>query len=178
MEQSIVILVMGVTGSGKTTVGSLLAKRLNFLFVDGDDFHSEANRAKMHSGQPLTDEDRKPWLELLAAKIKTWLEQEVNVVLACSALREAYRETLIADEKERIPILLLSGSFELFHERLAKRNHPFMNKELLQSQFDTLEKPADAIYLDASLTKEEVVDAAVKELGPWLTAGEASGVHS
>src|SRR5277367_5963405 len=150
MENSIVVLVMGVSGSGKTTVGSMLAKRIDFEFVDGDDFHSEANKAKMHSGQPLTDEDRQPWLETIALKIKTWLSDQHNVVLACSALKESYRRVLIGDSAARVPIVFLEGSFELFHERLKRRNHPFMNQALLQSQFDTLEKPADAIYVDAS----------------------------
>ncbi len=154
---------MGVSGSGKTTIGEALAKRLSFDFVDADDFHSEENRKKMHAGHPLTDEDRLPWLQLLATKISEWLANEKNTVLACSALKSSYRQILIHDPK-RVIILFLDGSFELFAERLAKRNHPFMNSTLLRSQFDTLEKPADAIILDASLSPDQIVDQAVKSL--------------
>jgi len=161
---------MGVSGSGKTTVGQALAKQLNFEFSDGDDFHSEANRAKMHSGQALTDEDRQPWLETIATHIKSWLVEQKNVVLACSALKESYRRTLIGDAEKRIPILFLDGTFECLHDRMLRRHHPFMNASLLQSQFDTLEKPKNAIYLDASQNIATIVETALKELSPWVTA--------
>jgi gluconokinase len=177
MGDSIVILVMGVSGSGKTTVGSFLANRLNFQFTDGDDFHSEANRAKMHAGQALTDEDRMPWLAVIAANIQTWLKQQKNMVLACSALKESYRRILLDDSEKRIPILFLDGSFECLHERMLKRNHPFMNTSLLQSQFDTLEKPVNAIYLDASQDIATVIETAVKSLSPWLAAVQPSSVN-
>jgi gluconokinase len=177
MGDSIVILVMGVSGSGKTTVGSFLANRLKFQFSDGDDFHSEANRAKMHAGQALTDEDRMPWLELIASNIQTWLKQQKNMVLACSALKESYRRILLDDTEKRIPILFLDGSFECLHERMLKRNHPFMNTSLLQSQFDALEKPVNAIYLDASQDIATVVETAVKGLSPWLASAQPSGVN-
>jgi gluconokinase len=177
MDNSIVVLVMGVSGSGKTTIGSMLARRLNFEFVDGDDFHSEANKAKMHSGQPLTDEDRKPWLELIASKIQTWLSEQKNVVLACSALKESYRRVLIGDSAERVPIVFLDGSFELFHERLQRRKHPFMNEALLQSQFDALEKPVSAICVDASQAPAAVVETAATVLGRWLKQNRSSSVN-
>jgi len=177
MSDSIVVLVMGVSGSGKTTVGSFLAERLKFRFVDGDDYHSKANRDKMHSGQALTDEDRKPWLEVIASHIETWLKEQENVVLACSALKESYRRVLRDDAEKRIPILFLDASFECLHERMLRRNHPFMNTSLLQSQFDTLEKPVDAIYLDASQDLATVVETAVKNLSPWLVAAQPSSVN-
>jgi gluconokinase len=151
---TVVLLLMGVSGSGKTTIGEALAKRLSFSFVDADDFHSDENRMKMHSGHALTDEDRLPWLELLAAKISEWLAAGQNTILACSALKSSYRQMLIGDQ-DHVIILFLDGSFELFAERLAKR---------LRSQFDTLEKPADAIFLDASLSPDQIVDQAEKSL--------------
>lgn len=167
-DETVVLLLMGVSGSGKTTIGEALAERLSFKFVDADDFHSDENRKKMHEGHPLTDEDRLPWLELLKAKISQWLAIGQNTVLACSALKSSYRQILIGDQK-RVIIFFLDGSFELFAERLAKRNHPFMNSTLLRSQFDTLEKPADAIFLDAALTPDQVVDQAVKGLQERMT---------
>jgi gluconokinase len=170
---TVVLLLMGVSGSGKTTIGEALAKRLSFSFVDADDFHSDENRKKMHSGHALTDQDRLPWLELLAANISEWLASGQNTILACSALKSSYRQMLIGDQ-DHVIILFLDGSFELFAERLAKRNHPFMNSTLLRSQFDTLEKPSDAIFLDASLSPDQIVDQAEKSLQERMVQLKAS----
>lgn len=143
-----VLIMMGVTGSGKTTIGQLLARQLNWKFFDADDFHPAANVAKMHAGIPLTDEDRQPWLESLHALVKGLLEKPTNGVLACSALRESYREYLCIDKE--VKLIYLKGDYRLIEDRLRKRRHHFMNPDLLQSQFETLEEPKRGIVIDIS----------------------------
>jgi gluconokinase len=151
-----IILVMGVSGSGKSTVGKQLADSLNWEFIDADSFHSSENIEKMHHGIPLTDADRTPWLQSLQAAIKQWLEENKNLVLACSALKISYRQMLLLDEK-RTKLVYLKGTFQQIEQRLRSRSHHYMPPELLQSQFDTLEEPTDAITVDIEDSPEVIV---------------------
>ena len=151
-----IVIVMGVSGSGKTTVGKLLAQSLNCDFSDADDFHPPANIEKMSLGIPLEDTDRLPWLLQLQTTIDRWLLENKNVVLACSALKVSYREMLCRKE-QRIKIVYLKGDFELFAARLKNRENHYMKADLLSSQLDTLEEPEDAIIVDASQPLELIV---------------------
>ncbi|MDG3002448.1 gluconokinase [Paludisphaera mucosa] len=160
-----IVVVMGVTGSGKTTVGRLLAEDLGWTFVDADDFHPAANVAKMHAGIPLTDEDRRPWLEALRRRLEAARDGGEDVVLACSALKHAYQHLLEAVEPQAVRCVLLTGSADLIRRRLAARTGHFMNPALLDSQFATLEPPEDAVRVDVSLTPEAAVAAARAGLG-------------
>jgi gluconokinase len=149
-----IVVMMGVTGSGKTVVGSALAKALGWPFLDGDDFHPPANVAKMASGTPLVDADRWPWLDRLATEMGAILARGGNAVLACSALRQAYRDRLAASAKAPgdVRFVYLKADYETIAARLAQRKHRYMPASLLASQFATLEEPADAIVVDASAT--------------------------
>ncbi len=151
------VVVMGVSGSGKTTIGRLLAERWSCPFVDGDDLHPEANVAKMAAGMPLDDRDRAPWLERVRAVIDEHAAKSGLVVVACSALRRAYRET-IAGNRSDVCFVYLRGDADLIQNRMRERTGHFMPPELLGSQFDTLEEPGDAIAVDISGTPEEIVD--------------------
>lgn len=133
-------VVMGVSGSGKTTIGEALAARLAWDFVDGDDLHPPANVAKMHAGQPLDDDDRAPWLDAIAARIDAWRAQGISGIVTCSALKRRYRERIIGD-RDWVRLIYLDGSRALIAERLAARRGHFMPASLLDSQFDTLEPP-------------------------------------
>jgi len=150
-----VIILMGVSGAGKTTVGRALAEELGWRFADGDDFHSTANVAKMHSGIPLTDEDRSPWLQSLRNAIAGYLASGENVVLACSALKASYRRFLLVDLQ--VKLVSLRGSLDLIASRLGSRQGHYMSPHLLRSQFDTLEEPADGLTIDAGLPVAEIV---------------------
>lgn len=154
----IVLVVMGVSGVGKTTVGVAVATRLGWEFADADDYHSPANVEKMRSGRPLDDDDRQPWLEALHALAQDRLRQGSSLVLACSALKQKYRAT-IAGGDPRVRFVYLKGSFELLRERLAARHGHYMPAELLQSQFDALEEPADAFVVDVAMTPTAAADA-------------------
>ncbi len=160
------VVLMGVTGSGKTTIGTLLAKRLGAIFADADDYHSAANKEKMHAGIPLTDEDRAPWLATLHSLLSDWVEKKQEGVLACSALKEGYRDTLSAGTAPgTIAFVWLDGSRELFAARLATRQHEFMSPALLDSQIATLEPPKDAIRVVNGCPPDEVVDEVLAKLG-------------
>jgi gluconokinase len=135
---------MGVTGSGKSLIGEKLAKKLNFDFIDADQYHTQLNKAKMSQGIPLTDEDRIPWLNDLANMIKVRTKKGKNVIIACSALKNAYRKLLL-DAFEQSYILYLQGGYDLIANRLANRKHEFMNSSLLPSQFQILEEPGYSI---------------------------------
>jgi gluconokinase len=152
-----IILVMGVSGSGKTTIGLLLADALHWEFKDADAFHSPANIEKMRLGIPLSDADRIPWLQDLQRAIAQWLQEDKNVVLACSALKASYRQFLLLDS-DRIKLVYLKGSFEVIQKRLQERHNHFMTEKLLKSQFDALEEPPDAICVDLSNPPERIVD--------------------
>jgi gluconokinase len=158
-----IVIVMGTTGSGKTTIGTLLAKRLGWEFVDADDFHPPANVEKMKHGIPLTDADREPWLKALHDKIVEWTAEKRNVVLACSALRQSYRKELRANPD--VKFVYLKGSYELFSQRVLARRGHFAKQDLLASQFATLEEPADAITVDATHSPEEIVSEVRRQLG-------------
>jgi len=139
---------MGVAASGKTTVGRALATRLGWRFLDADDFHSARSRAKMRAGQPLTDRDRRPWLERLHAALADAVAAQRPVVLACSALTERYRRTLIG-RLRTVRVVYLRIAPGLARRRIAARTH-FFNPGLLTNQFEILEEPSDAITVDAS----------------------------
>ena len=156
-----VIVVAGVSGSGKSTIGKLLAERLNLPFKDADDYHPQANVDKMAGGSPLNDTDRKPWLEILAHEIEGWAQSN-GAVLACSALRESYRQLL--SQKVAPQWVFLDGSFELLKSRLDNRKGHFFNSELLQSQLDTLEEPDYGIHVSIEPSPEAIVDEIIKKL--------------
>jgi gluconokinase len=158
-----IVIVMGTTGSGKTTIGTLLAKRLGCEFVDADDFHPPANVEKMKHGIPLTDADREPWLKALHDKIVEWTAEKRNVVLACSALRRSYRDELRASPD--VKFVYLKGSYELFSQRVLGRKGHFAKQDLLASQFSTLEEPTDAITVDATKSPEQIVSEVRLQLG-------------
>jgi gluconokinase len=161
------VVVMGVSGAGKTTIGRLLAERLGATFVEGDDFHPAANVAKMRSGTPLDDDDRFPWLEALAQRIAEAEAAQEDLVMACSALRRAYRERL-ARAASGVRFVHLDVPPDVLRERLQRRRGHFMPESLLLSQLATLEPPAsdeDALVIDASGTPEETVATILRELG-------------
>ena len=159
-----VLILMGVTGAGKSTVGDLLARKIGWRSYDADDLHPAANKEKMSRGIPLSDEDRLPWLNAVRALIEQCLSEGTDAVIACSALRRAYRDVLLVDPA-RVKFVYLEGSKALIEQRLALRTGHFMNKALLESQFDTLEEPADAIAVDVSGDPESVVDSIRTRLG-------------
>lgn len=159
-----IILLMGVSGSGKTTLGLLLADSLNWEFRDADAFHSPENIEKMRHGIPMNDLDRMPWLLALQTAIAQWLQEDKNVVLACSALRDSYRQFLVLDS-ERIKLVYLKGSFEIIQKRLQERHNHFMSEKLLNSQFDALEEPANAMSVDVSEPIQVIVQNIRTALG-------------
>jgi gluconokinase len=147
------IVLMGVAGCGKTTVGKLVAERLGWRFLDADDFHSPANVEKMRSGQPLTDDDRWPWLDRLNALLR----DDGPAILACSALRQRYRDRIAAGIDD-VRWVHLAGSFELIGSRLAARKGHYMPASLLASQFDALEPPSGALTIDIADTPEVLAE--------------------
>ena len=157
------VVVMGVSGCGKTAVGSLLAQRLGARFIDADDLHPPDNVEKMRAGIPLDDADRAPWLRLLNARLREVTAAGEPVVLACSALKQRYRDTLAAGVPG-LRFVHLAGSRELIAARLAARQHRYMPTTLLDSQFATLEPPAEAVVVDVALPLEAAVEAAVRAL--------------
>jgi gluconokinase len=162
-----IVVLMGVTGSGKSTIGTLLAERTGAVFADADDYHPAANKEKMASGQPLNDDDRQPWLETLNGLMRGWVEAGKNGVLACSALKAKYRATLAAGMPEgALKFVWLDGSPDLIAERLAERHHEFMNPKLLESQFATLEPPADALRIVNDRSPEEIVRQILEHVSP------------
>jgi gluconokinase len=158
-----VIIIMGVSGSGKTTIGRALAKTLRWGFSDADDFHSPANVEKMKKGIPLTDEDREPWLRSIRAAIEQWKRDEPGHVLACSALKGSYREILGQNDPE-VKFVYLQGGFDLICQRLKERKSHFFNPALLRSQFDALENPKDALVVDVSKEPQEVIGAILEAI--------------
>ncbi len=158
-----IVVVMGVTGSGKTTVGSLLARRLSWEFADADDFHSAANKEKIRHGVPLTDADRSPWIAALHDAIAKWVAGNRNVVLACSALKQSYRQQLWTGPEAKF--VYLKGSYELIDQRLHHRKGHFADEHILASQFATLEEPSDAVTVDIGRPPEEIVANVCRRLG-------------
>jgi gluconokinase len=154
----VIVVVMGVSGSGKSTIGAALARRLGWEFLDADEYHAPQNIAKMAAGTPLTDEDRAPWL----ARLNAELRRRERAVLACSALKESYRTAL--REGIRCRFVHLRGSPELIRTRLAARQHPYMPAALLDSQFAALEPPADAVEIDIAPPVQACVAAILAQL--------------
>lgn len=153
---------MGPAGSGKTTVGELLAPQLGWEFADGDNFHSPANIEKMARGVPLDDHDRIPWLDAIRAAMEQWNAQRRNVVLACSALKKSYRERLLINSAVRL--VYLKGTYDLLRQRLHARKGHYATEQILTSQFADLEEPADAITMDVARSPEEIVGEIRKQL--------------
>lgn len=154
-----IVIVFGVSGAGKTTIAKLLAQEVGWRFYEADDFHSQANINKMQRGIPLTDQDRSPWLESLRQLIERSLEVGENAVLACSALKRAYRERLRASDE--VKFVFLRGDSALIEKQLRLRRGHFMNPELLRSQFADLEEPkpnGDAITIELGRTPQELVE--------------------
>jgi gluconokinase len=155
----VIVIAIGVSGAGKTTIGKLLAQELGWPFYEADDFHSQANIDKLHRGIPLTDADRWPWLESLRQLIKRSLETGENAVLACSALKRAYRERLhVSDE---VKFVFLRGDYAPIEKQLRRRHGHFMNPELLRSQFADLEEPKpdeDMVTIELGRTPQELVE--------------------
>ena len=150
-----ILLLMGVAGAGKTTVGNLLASQLGWEFADADDYHSAANVEKMRHGIPLTDADRAPWLQALRALISNWLSAHKNAVLACSALKQSYRDILQISPE--VWIVYLRVSPEVLHQRLRERHGHFMTEAMLQSQLADLEEPKGAVIIDADALPAAIV---------------------
>lgn len=162
---------MGVSGSGKSTLGELLAQRTGAHFADADDFHPAANKLKMANGIPLTDEDRQPWLQILHQHLKTWADSGVDGILACSALKSQYRETLESGlSAGLVQWVLLDGSKDLIARRLASRRHEFMNPGLLESQLQTLEPPADGLRVLNDRAPAIVVEDIIQRTGLGIRA--------
>ena len=154
-----IVIIFGVSGAGKTTVGKLLARELGWRFIEADDFHPAANVEKMHSGQALTDEDRWPWLERLRQQIEPSLAAGENAVLACSALKRAYRHRLRVSDK--VKFVFLRGDYALVEKQLRSRHRHFMNAALSQSQFDDLEEPQpdeNVLTIELGRTPKEIIE--------------------
>jgi len=148
-----VILIMGVSGCGKTTIGAGVARALKVPFLDGDDLHSQVSISKMNKGIPLTDEDREPWLKRVAEKM---VEMEEGGVVACSALKELYRRVLLSDSSFPVLLVYLKGTRDTLYRRLRRRKSHFMPPDLLDSQLKTLEEPENALTLSIELSPETI----------------------
>ena len=157
-----IIVVMGVTGSGKTSEGMLLAQRLGWEFADADDFHSAANKDKMHRGIPLTDADRLPWLQAMHDYLAKAAAENRSVILACSALKRSYRETLLGGLDARVAYL--KGTYDLIARRLRERKGHFADEHILAAQFADLEEPTDAVVVDITPLPEAIVDEIMRRL--------------
>ena len=161
-----IVVVMGVSGSGKTTVAAMLAGRLDVHFLEGDDLHPQANVQKMRGGTPLTDDDRWPWLEAIARRIDDWRAAGEGGVVTCSALKRAYRRIIIGERPE-VTLVYLRGSSELIHARMTARHEHFMPVALLESQFRILEEPGPderPIVVDVAPSAAAIVTTIVREL--------------
>jgi gluconokinase len=160
-----ILIAMGVSGCGKTTIGELLAERLGCDFADADSFHSQANKDKMHQGIPLTDDDRWPWLKAIRASIEEKQADGTPHVYACSALKRVYRD-ILRDGDTDVTFVYLKGTPELLQERIKTRKGHFFDPKLLQSQLDTLEPPGsdEAIEVDIALSPEQIVDKVLNEV--------------
>ena len=159
----VIVVVMGVTGSGKTTIGVLLARRIGWAFVDADSFHSAANVDKMRQGIPLDDADREPWLRSLHDAMEGWAAEQKNVILACSALKRSHRDELCIGGETKF--VYLKGSYDLIYQRLRQRHGHFASETILASQFAALEEPDNAITVDIDHSEDEIVAEIMRQLG-------------
>ncbi len=157
-----VFVIMGVSGTGKSTIGKLLSDALQIPFYDGDDFHPEANIKKMSDGKALNDDDRRGWLIRLNQLAKE--HKSKGAVIACSALKQSYRDLLLSEMEDYLEFVYLEGSFELIKSRSENRDGHFMPLDLLQSQFDTLEPPLEAIIVSVANTPTEIVTSILNQL--------------
>ena len=176
-KNAIVIVLMGPMGCGKTTIGRRLSEKLGWPFLDGDDFHPRENVEKMRAGIALNDADRQPWLVKLAQEIQNRLKRRQSSILACSALKQAYRDTLGIDQDTVLGVYL-KGSYPLLKERTRQRQHPYMDKQLLRSQLETLETPTDALTVDIAATPEEISQTIIRRLDLKATAGSPETFHA
>ncbi len=158
----VIVVVMGVTGAGKTTIGVLLARRLGWEFADADSFHSTANVEKIRLGIPLDDADRAPWLRSLREAMERWSAERRNFVLACSALKQSYRDELYIAGQTRF--VYLKGSYDLIYQRLRQRHGHFASETILASQFEALEEPGDAITVSIDRSENEIVEEIMQAL--------------
>jgi carbohydrate kinase (thermoresistant glucokinase family) len=157
------VILMGVSGCGKSSVGKMLSEETGWPFYDGDDFHPEANVAKMAEGIPLNDADRQPWLESLHQLIKSSLRQERPLIVACSALKKSYRDILRGDLADQVVFIHLKGSFRLIYTRMQQRDDHYMKAEMLRSQYETLQKPRNAIEINIDKSVPEITQQII-----WL----------
>lgn|SRR5690606_7723217 len=164
IKTPIILIIMGVSGSGKSTIGKLLCETLHMEFYDGDDFHPQENIDKMSAGHPLNDQDRAGWLEAIHAFGLQQLEQQHSCIIACSALKKSYRDVLRKDMEQQLKFIYLEGDFQTIQTRLAKRKSHFMPTALLKSQFDTLEPPKNAIVVDLRLSPKDIIDQIITAL--------------
>ena len=174
LTEPVMVIAMGVSGSGKTTVAALLAAALGWQFQEGDDLHPAANVAKMRGGTPLTDADRLPWLEKIAEEIDRWREQGLSGVVTCSALKRIYRDIIIGSRPE-VQLVYLKGSYDLIQSRLAARHEHFMPAALLKSQFATLQEPASdehPIVIDVGGKPADIAAEIVRQLGKRQATGD------
>ena len=158
-----IVIVMGVVGAGKTTVGKLLAEQLGWEFADADDFHPARNVEKIRNGEPLGDEDRAPWLDRLRQAIQDWISAGQNVVLACSALKRKYRQELSVGPEVRF--VYLKGNAGIIADRLRARHGHFAGEQILASQLADLEEPEGAVAVDITQTPDQIVAQIKKGLG-------------
>ncbi|MDG6882129.1 Thermoresistant gluconokinase [Phocoenobacter uteri] len=164
-------ILMGVSSTGKTSVGTAVAQQLGLKLIDGDDLHPRANIIKMREGQPLNDLDRAPWLERIRDAAFSLEQKSEKGIIICSALKKQYRD-LIRDGNKNIKFIFLSGSFELILERMQKREGHFMKTDMLKSQFSTLEVPSsdekDVLHINIDTSFDEVVKACVEKIKPFI----------
>src|SRR5262245_28284060 len=160
-----ILVLMGVSGSGKSTIGKILADNLGWTFIEADDYHPKANVEKMRRGVPLDDDDRRPWLATLRQIIADACKKGENVVLACSALKHRYQDYLDQDDPPCVWYVYLEGSPELIRQRLAARKGHFMNPALLESQFEALEPPEDALRVNVAPPPEEIAAEIRRKVG-------------
>lgn len=156
MNNSIGLILLGVSGSGKTTIGKLLSKKINIQFIDADDYHSKKNIQLMSKGKPLDDKLREPWLYKINKAFKKKLKTS-NCVLACSLLKKKYRKTIKKNISNQLHFIYLKGSEKLIQERIKKRKNHFMNNSLLKSQFNSLEEPSNSLTIDVNKNPKEII---------------------
>jgi gluconokinase len=157
MSTPLILILMGVSGCGKTTIGELLAQSLGWVFYDGDKFHPSVNVEKMSLGIPLTDEDRSAWLDILKGIIENQISRNEPAIMACSALKRAYRNHLQVDS-EIVQFIYLKGTYNLIEKRMLSRKGHYMKAQMLKSQFETLEEPENALTLDINQDPHELVE--------------------